>query len=316
MAVWPEYVTDILGNDRCVALAYRTPAAGVALTPVVTLGAFDSDAATVTTTTSFGAWRKLVRLQADERAALVYHTRHLSDVDHPHLLVVQGRATFPDVPGGWLPPELEARYDEFMHARRRGRFRDWIGHEYYEYRVPVTIAVERILAFDRDDRAEPSEVLGAAVTAPPEPQEPPAKGTAPRVAHRRWGSRFERARHHLVGYTDADGFPMAHRVEPRVEGDALRFECPALPAGGRRAGFLSHWFEHHMVGQGSDVFTGWLEVDDSGAARYAPHTVGGYAVPATDLAFELGSGLTMKFGYRRAVKRGLVRDGVWQRTRT
>lgn len=314
MATWPDHVTDILGNDRCVALAYRTPAAGVAMTPVVTLGAFDAEAATVTTTTSFGAWRKLVRLQADARAALVYHTRHLSDVDHPHLVVAQGRASFPDEPGGWMTPELEARHDEFMHPRRRGRFRDWIGHEYYDFRVPVTIAVDRIVVFDRDDRAEPSEVLGRDLPPRPAAQESPAKGTDPRVAPRKWSARFERARHHLVGYTDAEGYPMAHRVQPRVDGDALRFECPALPVGGRRAGFLSHWFERHMVGQGSDVFTGWLEVDDTGSARYAPHTVGGYAVPATDLAFELGSGLTMKFGYRGAVKRGLVRDGIWQRS--
>ena len=67
-----------------------------------------------------------------------------------------------------------------------------------------------------------------------------------------------------------------------------------------------------MVGQGSDVFTGWLEVEADGRARYAPHTVSGYAVPPREIAFELGSGLTMKFGYRRAVKQGLVRDGVWQ----
>ena len=224
MATWPDHVTDILGNDRCVALAYRTPAAGVAMTPVVTLGAFDAEAATVTTTTSFGAWRKLVRLQADARAALVYHTRHLSDVDHPHLVVAQGRASFPDEPGGWMTPELEARHDEFMHPRRRGRFRDWIGHEYYDFRVPVTIAVDRIVVFDRDDRAEPSEVLGRDLPPRPAAQESPAKGTDPRVAPRKWSARFERARHHLVGYTDAEGYPMAHRVQPRVDGDALRFE--------------------------------------------------------------------------------------------
>lgn len=35
MSAWPEYVTDILGEEHCAALAYRTPAAGVAMTPGV-----------------------------------------------------------------------------------------------------------------------------------------------------------------------------------------------------------------------------------------------------------------------------------------
>ena len=314
MTVWPEYVTDILGNEHCAALAYRTPAAGVAMTPVVTMGACDADAGTVGTTTSFGAWKKLVRLQADDRAALVYHTRHLSGVGHPHLVVVQGRAAFPERPGDWMTPAAEAEPDKFMHPRRRGRVRDWIGHEYYDLRVPITITAHRVVVFERDDATEPSAVLGAPMPPPPAPQDPPAKGTGPRVPRKKWEKRFDASRHHLVGYTDVEGFPMVHRVQPHIEGESLHFTCPALPPGGRRAGFLSHWFERHMVGQGSDVFTGWLEVDDRGDALYAPHTVGGYAVPPKELAFELGSGLTMKFGYRKATKQGLVRDGVWQRT--
>jgi hypothetical protein len=313
MDAWPGHVTDILGGDVCAALAYRTPAAGVVMTPVTTIGMFDEAARTVTTTTSFGNWKKLVRIDADDRVALIYHARDHSGVDDRHLVVVQGRASFPErADGPWLTPEAEARVERFLLPRKTGPGWDWLGREYYDSRIPITVDVHRIVVFADDGAAEPSEVIGAALPGPPAPQEPPAKGTAPRVPAKRYRKRLRRSAHTLVGYTDADGFPTAHRIDVRAQGDTLVFDAPALPAGGRRAGVLAHWFEPQLVGQGSVVLTGWLHVDD-GQARYAPHTASGYAVPASPLLFHLGASLAAKVGYRQAVRSGHVRDGTWRR---
>jgi hypothetical protein len=312
MPTWPEYVTDILANDVCVALAYRTPAGGVVLTPVTTFGTFDAQAGTVTTTTSFGTWKKLVRIAADDRVALVYHARDHSDVEHPHLVVAQGHASFPDTPdGSWLTAEALARVDRFVPVPKPGRVWDWIGREYYQERVAVTIAVRRLVVFDDDDAAGPSEVIGDPLAAEPPPQDPPAKGTAPRVRAKRYASRVRKSPHQLAGYAGGDGFPMAHRVSLSQDGETLRFTSPALPPGGRRAGVLAHWFGAQMLGQGTAVMTGWLDVD-GGQASYSPHTVAGYVIPASRLVLAVGGGFNAKFGYRKAVKDGHVKDRAWQ----
>ena len=96
MEPWPEHVTEILGADLVVALGYRTPAGGVVVTPVTTLGMFDQDAGTITTTTTFGNGRKLVRIERDDRVALLFHTRQHGTSRAPHVVLAQGRASFPE----------------------------------------------------------------------------------------------------------------------------------------------------------------------------------------------------------------------------
>lgn len=313
MAAWPEHVREILAGDVCVALGYRTPAAGVVLTPVTTIGMFDEVAGTVTTTSSFGNWKKLARIDADDRVALVFHAREHGTATSEHLVVVQGHASFPDrADGAWFTPDVLERLERYMPAPREGRFWDWVGREYLELRVPVTVSVHRMIVLPTPTAEEPEVVLGEPLPAPAPPQSPPRKGTGPRVTARRYARRLGRARHTLVGYTDAEGFPMAKTASLRNEGDLLVVDAAGLPTGGRRAGVLAHWFDPQLVGQGSLVLTGWLEVDDAGA-RYAPHTTAGYEIPASTLMFSLGGGLAAKLGYRQAVKDGYVRDETWQR---
>lgn len=300
MPQWPQFVSDIMANDVCVALAYRTPAGGVVLTPVTTVGMHDPEAGTVTFTSSFGNWKKLVRMRADNRVALVYHARDHSGIDHPQLLVVQGVASFPSsADGNWLTAEAEARQSHFLPQRANGRFLRWATNEYYDHRVPVTVTVERIIV-DATDRPP----AGPEHTAP-------AKGTAARVRSKKYLKRWKQSKHFLLGYVDVDGFPIAQRIAPSLDSDDVVCSGAGLPDGGRRAGVLAHWFEPRLVGQGSVLMTGWLDVHD-GSARFSPHTVGGYAMPPKEPAYHLAGGLAAKFGYRAAVKKGHVRDGVWQ----
>jgi hypothetical protein len=294
------HIVQILTNDHCVALAYRTPAGGVAMTPISTLGLHDPQAGTVSFTSSFGNWKKMLRMRQDDRVALVYHTREHSGLDHPNVVVVQGRASFPDVAdGSWASPETTARAERFMPAPPTGRFLKWATREYYDLRVVVTISIERVIV----DHAD----LPAAAAS----QQPPAKGTAARVKAGKYRSRWKQCRHFLIGYTDADGFPMVHRITPSIDGNDVVFTDASLPEGARRAGFLGHWFQHKLVGQGSVVMTGWLQVDGRGTARYSPHTCSGYALPPKKAMFHLAGGLATKFGHRAAVKKGYVRDDVW-----
>lgn len=78
-----------------------------------------------------------------------------------------------------------------------------------------------------------------------------------------------------------------------------------VPAGGRRAGLTSHQFQPRMVGQEQRVHTGWLESDGSGHVAYSPHTKAGYRLPASKLAFTLGSG-SIAFRIKRAREMGLA----------
>lgn len=297
----PAHIEDILANDHCVALAYRTPAGGVAMTPISTIGLRDEQAGTVSFTSSFGNWKKMLRMRQDDRVALVYHTREHSGLDHPNMVVVQGRATFPDIAdGSWASPEVTERAERFMPSKPTGRFLKWATREYYDHRVVVTVAIERVIVDDTD--------LPAAAAS----QEPPAKGTGARVKAGKYRTRWKQCRHFLIGYTDGDGFPMVHRISPTIDGNDVVFTNGSVPEGVRRAGLLGHWFQHKLVGQGSVVMTGWLQVDARGAARYSPHTCSGYALPPKQAMFHLGGGLATKFGYRAAVKKGYVRNGAWE----
>ncbi|MFM7069967.1 MAG: pyridoxamine 5'-phosphate oxidase family protein [Actinomycetes bacterium] len=309
---WPDYVVDILRNDRCVALATRTPAAGVALTPVTTVGMCDIVTGTVTTSTSFGNFAKLRNIDRDPRVALIFHTRSQSPSTRTEVLVVQGRAWFPThADPQFADPYQIPRWTEFMPSRKRGALWDWVGQEYYDTRVPVTIQVERIVVLDGPNN-EVTDVIGVPISEAPITQTAPKNGTAPRIASRKYAKRLKKCDHTLLGWVDGDGFPTAVPVDVSLDGDLIHVPSPGIPHGSRRAGLLAHWFESKLVGQGSVVTTGWLEHHGDGCT-YAPHTLGGYEVPASDAMFAIGGGLGTKFGYRKAKKLGYVRDGVWQR---
>jgi hypothetical protein len=75
-----------------------------------------------------------------------------------------------------------------------------------------------------------------------------------------------------------------------------------LPRGGRRAGILGHSYEAQLIGLTTRQHTGWLEVDDDGGARYAPHTETGYKAPANKTLLLLLNGALAKKGVRAAAK--------------
>src|SRR4051794_36386533 len=95
-AMWDDAADRVLAGDLVAVFAYLTPARGVVLSPVTTLGLRDRQAGTVSMTTSLGFARKLDRLEREPRCALAFHTReHGFAAGEPESLVlVQGRARF------------------------------------------------------------------------------------------------------------------------------------------------------------------------------------------------------------------------------
>jgi hypothetical protein len=79
-----------------------------------------------------------------------------------------------------------------------------------------------------------------------------------------------------------------------------------LPVGGRRAGLLAHAYQPLLVGLATRVFTGWLEVSDDGAARYAPHTEKGFSAPPRKNLLLVSNGLLAKYGLWQARRRGVA----------
>lgn len=199
-------------------------------------------------------------------------------------------------------------------ARKRGRFWDWVGREYYDLRVPVTVQLHRLTVWPESDGTGQPRVLGVpAPSEPPPDQPPPQGGTGPRVPAKRYAKRLGRGLNRVVGWVDADGFPMLVPAGLTLDGERVHVQAPGLPDGSRRAGLLAHWFEPRLKGQSSALLTGWLEAS-GGVGLHHPHTSSGYAMPkVNDAAFSLGAGLAAKDGYRRLARAGHVRDGVWQR---
>jgi hypothetical protein len=60
-----------------------------------------------------------------------------------------------------------------------------------------------------------------------------------------------------------------------------------------------------MIGQEQRVHTGWLESDGSDRLDYAPHTRAGYRLPASKLAFVLGSA-SIAFRMKKAQDAGVA----------
>jgi hypothetical protein len=92
-------------------------------------------------------------------------------------------------------------------------------------------------------------------------------------------------------------------------GDGLKLRVPAanLPAGGRRAGLTSHWFQPRMIGQEQRVHTGWMTSAGGSEALYAPHTRSGNRLPPSKLLFNVGAGAATRLGMRQARKAGLAK---------
>lgn len=310
---WPVPVEEILGGDLVVAMGLRTSAGGVVVIPITPLGEHDPRARTVGVTTSLAFWRKLERLDHDDRCALFYHAREHGYARSPHLVLVQGRAGLVPEPGPFWTEEVARAWSRFLVPRKRGRFWDWVGREYYDHRVHIVMDVHRLVVTLPGAGGEDESFADLPTAAAPDTQSPPAGGPRPRLRPRSYRRRLSRSRHFVLGYVGGDGFPVLRRVEVDPEGDHLVVVGAGLPAGARRAGLLGHWFESRLKGQGQAAMTEWLEVDD-GRGTYAPHTYTCYALPRlNDAAFSVAVGLASKARSRKAVRLGWVRDGRYQR---
>lgn len=301
---WSDTADGPIGGDLTAVLAYATPAGGAVLTPVAPIGMRDRDAGRVTFTTSLGFGRKLDRIRADPSVALAYHDRvHGFDGSSAYVLV-QGRATIVEGPDpAYIETVVAPAATRFMGPPKRGRFWDrWLA-AYYADRVPVHVDVERVVVWPDLRCAGAPAVEGEPLPGAPAPQRPPGKGTGPRVDVAKAAKRLQAMPDVLLGDMGEDGRPWV--VPVRVAGAGPDgFELTASPGllhpGGRRAGLVGHRYRAQLVGLSMRRHTGWLEVAEDGAARYAPHTEDGFQAPANKTLLLLANGFLARRGLKRA----------------
>src|SRR3954451_10133021 len=257
---WPDAVDDVIGGDLTAALAYLTPAGGAVVTAVAPLGLRDRYKSELTFTTSLGFGRKLDRIRRDPRIALLYHAREHGFHRGDELVLVQGTARIVEEPDlKYLSRAVGPAVVQYLGEPKTGIFWDrWLA-AYKSDRVPVHVDVERIVSWPSLSGAGARDVEGVPwPDAPPDPQAPPRKGTAPRVDVEREAGRCRSLPHVLAAWRGADGFPVCVPVtvgpaSPR--GIALAADA-GLPRGGRRAGLLAHSYEHQLVGLQAPQYTG------------------------------------------------------------
>jgi hypothetical protein len=289
--MWTDADDAVIGGDLTAALAYVTPAGGVVVAAVAPVGLRDRDAGTVGFTTSLGFGRKLERLRADPHVALAYHAREhgLGPVADARFVLVQGTATFSETPSSRVELDrLGEQVAAYLGAPRRGPFWDRWLQAYYADRLQVTVHVQRVVHVGAEPLPD---------AAPP--QAPPKNGTAPRVDPARAARRARRLPHRLLGWRDADGFPVVVPVEvgERHQPGGLPLRSTvALPEGGRRAGLLSHAYRAQLVGLEARQHTGWLA-----DGVYAPHTEAGFVAPPNKTLLLLANGYLARRGLKKAL---------------
>ena len=299
---WPDAIDDVIGGDLTAALAYVTPAGGAVVTAVAPIGLRDRSTGTVSFTTSLGFGRKLDRIEKDPRIALAYHAREHGHSTSSRYVLVQGSATVIREPDRDYLDFVGRQATPFMGPPARGPFWDrWLS-AYYADRVPVHIDVHRIVTWPDLRCAGELEVHGAALPDPPRAQEPPKKGTGPRVDCVRAGRALMKLPHQLVAFRGGDGHPVVVPVRAgSVDAGAMHLDAPAglLPGGGRRAGLLAHDYRAKLIGLAARQHTGWMEVD-GGRALYAPHTSSAFRAPANKTLLLLGNGYLARRGLKKA----------------
>ncbi|WP_153183305.1 hypothetical protein [Streptomyces sp. E5N91] len=305
---WSDAVQDAMEGDLVTALAYGTPAGGCVVIPVSPTGLVDRAASTIAVTTSLAFNGKLFHMLRDSRVAMAYHTREHGFATAGDFAVVQGRADVPLSPSREALADLAPRVERFLGAVPSGRFWDWVLRDYFDNRIVIDIAVQRVVSWPDVSGNGERTVSGAEWPGIPEPQSPPAKGTGPRVDTRKVHGQVTKLAHQLIGYGGADGYPVV--VPVRVTGHSERgllLECAPglLPEGARRAGLTAHSFGRQAVGLANRVCTGWLEVDGD-TAVYAPHTTAGFAAPPVKSVQMFFNGVFAKRGWRKARREGTL----------
>jgi hypothetical protein len=307
-ARWDDGIDEILGGDLTAAIGMPTAGGGVVLATVAPIGLRDIEAGTVSFTTSLGFGRKLERIHADPRIAIAYHTRRHGKSQRPGYVHAQGRATIRYPSDEAEREAIRARAADHLGQLATGRFWDWWLVAYYDDRVLVEIAVERLTTWDDDAcRGEPT-VLGAApVDEDPADQRAPKDAAQPRVPVRRVVRSLRRLPHVLLGHLDADGMPVIVPVTAaeRERRSILIDTAAPLPRGSRRAGLLAHDFHPGVVGLRTATHTGWLAVDH-GVATWTPHSRHALAIPPSKTVVLLGNGAAARLGLREATKSGLA----------
>jgi hypothetical protein len=304
MNEWPDSVDEILAGDQVVGFAYVTPAKGVVLQPLTNTGI-----PTEPVSSSVGMFRKLQRIQENPQVAVAYHTRTHGFSDRPEYVLVQGRASLTPVENReWLERHRDA-WLRFAGPIPRNRLLEWWLREYH-WRIGVQIEVERVVVWPDLGCRGPAAFYGAPLPdGSPAPQQPPAKGTAPRIRHARAARRAAGLANVLLGWVGADGYPVVVPVEVQgIDERGMLVHAPEghLPDGARRAGFLAHAFARYTAGQNLIKHTGWLEPMGDGAAVYSPHTRAGYRMPESKIIFRFASGLVTKRRTRKARRAGFV----------
>jgi hypothetical protein len=304
---WSDDVDEILASDLAAGVAYLTPAKGVVIVPMAPLGMRDRDAGTVTVTTSQGLWKKLARIRRNPEVAIAYHAREHGLTDRAGFVLVQGRGSFPLKPDRQWLESIAPQWDRFL-VPRSGGLKGRLLDVYYWQRVPITIEVERVVAYPDDRAEEDPMVFGAPLPGKPKPQSAPKGGTEPRVDSEKTAAKARDLPHTLLGWCGADGFPEMIPVAPLEASSAgvrLRVPPGSVPASGRRAGLTSHAFWPQMLGQEQHVHTGWLSSDGGGSVTYAPHTHAGYRLPRSELLYDIGCA-SLALRMRAARRAGVV----------
>jgi hypothetical protein len=306
--MWTDAVDEIMDSDQVVGFGYVTPAQGVVITPLTNFALRDRDNGALTAVnSSVGVYKKLQRIQQNPKVALAYHTRRLSFTGRPEYVLVQGTASLA-APDPDYPRSIRASWERFAGPVEVGRLWDW-WLRVYNMRVAITVDVHRIVVWPDLRCAGEAEVIGAPIGPAPAAQKPPGKGTGPRIDHVRAAKRWAARPDTLVGWVDADGFPFvvaAGVAGTTVDGVRLKTAPGLVPAGGRRAGVISHWFARYTAGQHQHKHTGWLEGDGAGEVLYAPHTEKGYYMPPSMFVYRLAAGAGTRWGYRGARKAGIT----------
>ena len=305
---WSDEVQAVFAGDLVTVSAYSTPAGGAVVVPVSPVGLVDRDAHSIAMTTSLAFPAKLKRLIQQPQVAMAYHTREHGFATSSRLVLAQGTAVVPAEPSPERLAVVTEQAGRFFGDMPTGPFWTWALREYLEHRLVIDIPLSRVVSWPDLNATGTPEVSGAPWPEPPTSQEPPAKGTGPRVDTGKFARQARKMPHQVIAYRGSDGFPMVAPVRVTGHSDRglhLDVTPGLLPPGGRRAGFAAHAFRPQAAGVSNRVGTGWLEVTDS-AAVWAPHSAGGFTSPPSKTFHLLGNGLLSKYLIRKLRRAGTL----------
>ena len=233
--------------------------------------------------------------------ALAFHAREHGASSSRAYVLVQGRATVDAAPTPARKQQVFDHAARYLGTTPRNRFWDFWLREYGDVRVPVDVAVERIVVWPDLRCAGEPVVDGAPLPEPPPPQAAPKKGTGPRIDIARAARRLGKTDHLLLSWRGGDGFPVVLPVTlAAAAGRPADHRRRALRIGARRAGLLGHAYRPKLVG----LLTRARTPAGSTAALYAPHTEAGYQAPPNKTLLLLLNGALAKHGVRKARKAG------------